>query len=601
MGMKLSEWRLRVRATGQRSLDRLNAKTDLASRKFSGLNSKIKMNAGTMRNMASTVMPGMGGAMGALLSPAGLLAGAVIGIGLAMSHAVGEAKEFNYEFLQLKQLNLDKTAEELDSLKDSILGLSFKKGFDPKQTSKAFFDVQSATGLYGDEVERVVGIVGEFAKVNQIDMASSINAVTKGMVAYKLSSRELTGFLESQFKTVQVGVTSFDQLNKVQSKFASDASASGQNFDSANKLFAVFSKAADTQAEAATLTKTAFQDLTKSATQKGLKSLGVSIFDNTGKMRQWGDIAKDLVPKLSKLNDMEFARLKEEIGGSEGIRGALNLLKASGEDVLSTLDAFDNTEFSLAKEIENASESLEDMNKTINGKLSVSWIKLGNAIMPLWIEVKKIVLGVIDTLYAAPELIDRLQAKIHSFLGDDTKQKNFEALDAGGVLASIRQDRVAAFDLAEDNDGRDRARWQLQMGQNSLDKKLKAGGLSEVMKTELEKQFAANASALKSFGQEVVAMGDSRKIAGLDLGGGGGTGTDGTTGTDATSSLKSGVNTIAGGGNRVRNVTVNIQSLINELKIQAQNLPEAATELQAVVEEAMVRAVTGSELALANE
>lgn len=66
-------------------------------------------------------------------------------------------------------------------------------------------------------------------------------------------------------------------------------------------------------------------------------------------------------------------------------------------------------------------------------------------------------------------------------------------------------------------------------------------------------------------------------------------------------SLQKGIDNISGGGKSVRNVTVNIQSLVKELIVQATTVKEGAQDIRRIVEEELLRAVQGGELALAND
>ncbi len=52
---------------------------------------------------------------------------------------------------------------------------------------------------------------------------------------------------------------------------------------------------------------------------------------------------------------------------------------------------------------------------------------------------------------------------------------------------------------------------------------------------------------------------------------------------------------IAGGGNQVRNITVNIAKLIESQNINTTNLTEGSPQIQQKVEEALIRAISGTE------
>jgi len=277
------------------SFKRVEKTTNTGFKKISAGSNKmftgIKGNLGQITNQ----IPGLGAIGPAIASPVGIAVGAVVALGFAFNTAIDKASSFNNVFLETANLNLDKTADQVDRLRNSVLGLSFEEGFDPEKTSTAFFDVQSATGLFGKEVEDTVSTVGTFARIMKSDFNVQIAGAAKAMGIFNLESQDLDKFLESSFKTVQVGVTTFDELAKVQTEFGGAAASAGQDVDAANKLFAAFTKTSKTVDIAANLTKTAFQDLGKAATVDAFKSIGVNLFDATGQMKNIDGIVRELV------------------------------------------------------------------------------------------------------------------------------------------------------------------------------------------------------------------------------------------------------------------------------------------------------------------
>ncbi|ANQ49617.1 phage tail tape measure protein [Flammeovirga sp. MY04] len=308
-------------------------------------------------------------------------AGATAVVG-AMALATKAAGDYQNEFLELKNLNLDKTTSQLNDLDKSIKRVSFEQGLNPKETVKAFYDVQSATGLYGEEVDKIVTKVGRFSIATKADLNESINSTTKAMKAFGLSTDELDGYLESSAKTVQVGITTFDELAKVQTEYAGAAAAAGQTVNTANKVFAAMTAISKDSATAATATKSAFQGLTADNTVKGLKEIGVNVFDASGQMRDMDEVIRDLVPRLKGMNDQQFLDLRNSIGGPEGLQNLMNQLKTSGDDVINTLDAFDQSKFNIDEALKNAQGDFNTLSNIVQNRFNVVLTELGEVILP---------------------------------------------------------------------------------------------------------------------------------------------------------------------------------------------------------------------------
>lgn len=366
------------------------------------------------------MFPGIGRAAEIARNPIVLLTAALTGLVIAFSTVVGSAEEFNNEFLQLENLNIDKTTEQIDDLRDAVLAAAFETGKGAKEMSRAFFDIQSGTGLFGDEVSAIAKKVADFSTATKVDFNAAIAASIKGIRAFKLEVDDLDGFLASSFATVQLGIVTFDQLAKVQTDFAGAAAGAGQNADTANKIFAGFTATAKSAEEAATLTKTALQDLGKKPTIDGLKSIGVSMYDASGAIRSTTDVVKDLVPKFKAMSQQRFDQLLAEIGGSEGLRGLLLQVRNEGDGLLKVFDDFDKAKgnFDFEALLKNAKGDFTTLKEIVGNQLNTVFTQIGVQVLPV---LAKALNSVIELL---PVML--------GFVTD-----NAEALKALGIAAGI--------------------------------------------------------------------------------------------------------------------------------------------------------------------
>lgn len=567
-------------------------------------------------------LPMVGSGLALLSNPLTLVAGAAVGAVAGIKKASQEQAIFNNQFLELQNLNLDKTDQEIDDLRDRVLNLSFDKALNPEKTSKAFFDVQSATGKYGYEVEQVVGKIGVFARTMKADFNKTIEGGAKAMGIFNFGVNELDDYLASSFKTVQVGVTTFDQLAKVQVEYLNAAKSSGQGFNEANKLFSVFSKNAKTVDIAANLTKTAFEDLGKQSTQKGLKNIGVNLFDATGKMKGLDAIASEIVPKLSNMNDADFSKLKEEIGGSEGIRGLLDQLKNSGDNVLSTFEAFDNTEFDFDTALKNANGDLTIMSEIVDNKLTAAWIRFGETVTPMLLKMKMLASSLLNTASGVANSVNYLFNPKEGFRKQKKEQND-------SVYGSFKTELSKSFKSEEDlnNFTNSPKRKQVEL-LNNLRNSF-AENKSKVNKTlsdinsqwfpnkKIQNHFIAKKGAYQSLTDIIrdVETGNASIESLFDK-----VGFDQfsqkkkvlepiktkidnpiSDSFSNTSENKGGLAGIYAAADKVRNVTVNIQNLVEKFTVHTENGEGlSADEIMLKIEEVLIRAVNDAELTLSN-
>lgn len=643
--MRADEWRLKLTENVQRTLAKLSGAGDAAASRFmrtqraistavDGMGSRIRAGIGGAWSgvtaqlsefkgnlISSLPIPGhMASALGALAGPLGVAIGLTAALTMGLVKGVQAAEQFGRGFRELRNLNLDKTQEELQQLNDDLLGLSFDKGLDAQAVTKAYYDIQSATGMFGDDVLRITGRVGEAARALNMDYASAVNAVSKAMLAFKMDATQVDDILQSNAKTVQVGVTNFDDLARSQTEYAGAAGAIGQSLDSANKVFAALTQSTKNSAVAATMTKGAFQDLAKANTVAGLRKVGVEVYDATGAMRQADAILRDLVPQLSQLSDQDFSMLKEEIGGSEGLRGLLDQAKGSGDNLLRTLDAFDASRFDVNQAISMANTDLDVMRDKLGNQINAKFVELGQLAMPLVVKLMQGFSWILDKVLHLGQAIGAAAAWMRglyeeSWMVRSAVQGLFAVVEAGwailknSIMAVLEGMMTPIRVLGKAMQGEFGQAWdELTGGAERFTGHLVDGakGVATAFGDALDETF--NPTRTVQVEPEVagVATGPLATAAGPEAAGAPGVKTDPFAalfkgkGDGQNDPTKQGVSQVVGGGQQVRNVTVNIQSLVRELTIQSTTVREGASELKREVEQAIIQAVNGAELATAN-
>lgn len=361
----------------------------------------------------------MSGNFGSIATMAKRASVAILAIGTAAAAGLGaaikQAEDFNGQFRELANLNLDKSGTELAKLRKNVLDASYDTGRSTESINKAFFDIQSGTGKFGDEVETAARKASDFARAYQIDFNTTVDGAVKGMKAFNIEADNLDSFFGSMVKTVQVGIVTFEDLARVQTNYAGAANTAGQSVDSANKLFAVFSAKAKSAEEAATLTKSAFTDLLKPATLKTFGDLGIKVFDETtGKVKQLDEIVGQLNDTFASVkgDDEAMTGLINQFSGGEGLIALIGTAAKNGDEMMNTFKAFDNTKFSLGKALEKAGADTSVMAEIARSRLAVIMTEIGDQVLPLWLDALERIND--DVL---PAIRDKMPA-IRDFLKD---------------------------------------------------------------------------------------------------------------------------------------------------------------------------------------
>ena len=545
-------------------------------------------------------------------------AGAAIAIVVGgFSMVTKKAAAFENQFLELRQLNLDKTNDELIKLNKNVLKTSFSTGMMAKDTAKAYFDIQSATGKYGAEVDGIVEKTAIFARSTKTNFDSAIQSVGKAINAFGMDAKDMDKFFASSFKTVQVGITTFDQLAATQTDYAGAAAAANQTVDDANKLFAAFTQTSKSVREAGTLTKQTFNDLTRKSTIDGFKKIGVNLFDNAGAMKSLDTVTRELVPKLKTMTDFEFSKFKEAVGGSEGIRALLDRTKASGDSLLQTFDNFDNTKFDIDAAIKNANGDLNIMSSILSNKIDTVLVRIGQKTLPT---VVRGVSGMVDMFDGAVNTFDELNSS--SELWNDSLSFIYKQSVVGSLVEGFKT--ISGWVSS------------ITVGTSGLFHKIEHGyrGIKQVISTIGEasaKMFEAIGHAMdRNFGLAVNSLLETKNtlssISKIDFSGsqssmaqmlapsaGGGASpfmlanngvydnpagnlADGGGAVDPTG----GINAVSGGGKRERYVTVNVAKVLENLNIHTSEVASELPDIEQMIERSLVRIITGAEISVSN-
>jgi len=576
---------------------------------------------------------------GMRLAGAGVLAGAGL-IATGMTLALQKTKEFEHQFLELKNLNLDKTDAQIKGLRDSILTASSDTGKAATDMSKAFFDIQSGTGLFGADVDKIARKTADFSTATKVNFSTAVEGAIKGIRNFNLEASDMDMFFASMAKTVQVGIVTFDQLAKVQTDYAGAANAAGQSVDSANKLFAVFTTKTKSAEEAATLTKGAFQDLLKPATLAAFEKAGVSAFDKTtGKVMQIDQIVKQLNKSFggAKGNDRALSGLINQFTGNEGLMALIQEAAKNGEAMMKTFEDFDKTPFSLEQALKNAKGDMATLSEMAKNRFETAMVRIGDIALPMVIKGLQFMN---DTIL--PEIANKLPAielafnRIASALGTvwngldgfagrvqearylnnfdgagDTGRKKL--LDYGFSQKDMdRMDDSAEFRTLQAIEGADKEGLKGKELMAGVLKRLQESGVGKLEGGDIaQKLFMDKYASRKAkddyFGnteaerieaerfkkeQEKIKKEQDKIKEALDKNkekGGGGSGG---------SNIRQGLQSVVGGGEATRNVTVNIQKLVGIENFTTNNLKEGVAAVENAMREALIKSIRDTEVAI---
>lgn len=350
-------------------------------------------------------VPLFGQAVELLGNPYVLLASGIVAVTGLLSGAVTEAKKFDASFLNIKNLNLDKSQESLKDYKALILDTAYATGQNSVTTADTFYNMQSALDVYGKDAARIFTDVAKFSTATGAGLEDTMNSVSKAIKAFGLTAADTQNILTGFTKVDQIGLTTLKEFTQVQTEFAGAAAAAGQKIDTANKVFAGFTTIAKNSQIAATMTKGAFDGLTQKNTVDGLKSIGIEMYDMKGNMKGLESIIMQVDQKFKGMSSKQIDELINKIGGNEGLRALLTKIKTGADDFITMMESYDSSSFDLDKALKNAKGDFTVLTGIVKNKFNTVLVSLGERILPSVARGLEFLERILDKVYKNMDLI----------------------------------------------------------------------------------------------------------------------------------------------------------------------------------------------------
>lgn len=322
-----------------------------------------------------------------------ILQGFGLGTGVqALANGFKRLATYSFDFY--KQLDKALTNISIVTRKTRAEVQAFTKDFITmaKQTGMSIDDVAQGAvlffqqGLSDEEALKMTKIAAEFAKVADITVESASDKLTAAVNGYNMAVSEAADVADKLNVLAAESAASIDELATAMEKGASMASQSGLSFDKYNAILATMIEVTREAPEnIGTSMKTImarFQQIKEAGTtedgdsdvnavETALKSVGVSLRDEQGILRDLGDVLDDLGPKWQSLDRNTQAYLGTVIAGTRQQSRFISLMQ-NWDRALELTTASEQSAGAQALQHQLAMEGLE---AAINN-LTIAWQNL---------------------------------------------------------------------------------------------------------------------------------------------------------------------------------------------------------------------------------
>ena len=245
-------------------------------------------------------------------------------MGLAWSREMASMTE---EALQLRDTAalaftqmFDRGAASVGDVRDAIRNVSTEVPAPMDELGEAIFDIFSSIEATVPEAELILREVARAAVAGGADVRTAMIPTIATMNAFGLSADDIGFILDQQFKTVQKGIITYDELAGNIGKVIPTAISAGQEVETMGAAFAFLTKSGLSPEMAATSVARAFELFAQPKTVKNLEEMGIQVRDSRGEFRQINDVLADMDVLFGGLSAPDRKALFIEIFGQGRIQ-----------------------------------------------------------------------------------------------------------------------------------------------------------------------------------------------------------------------------------------------------------------------------------------
>jgi TP901 family phage tail tape measure protein len=242
-------------------------------------------------------------------------------------------------------------------------------------------DALNYLALAGYDAEQAIDAlpgVLTLAAAGGMDLAKASDLVTDSMAALGLEISDMDSYMDMMARTSQKSNTDVQQLGEGILVAGATMKNAGQELDTLNVMLGVLANRGIKGSEGGTKLRNVIMSLTSptSAAAKELESLGISVTDSSGNIREMNEIFEDLNEKLGGLSESDKMNALSNIFNKQDLAAVNALLSGTGDEMNN-----------LYNELANAEGAALQMSETMESGLAGSVRSLKSAYEGLQITI----------------------------------------------------------------------------------------------------------------------------------------------------------------------------------------------------------------------
>lgn len=294
-----------------------------------------------------------------------------------------------------------KTAADYESAMSNVKAITGATGNDFKQleqlgkdlgastawSAKEVADAMQYTGMAGwsaaDNVSGLKGIL-DLASASGTELARTSDIMTDAISAFGYQASDSAKFADTMTKACTSANVSVDTLGESYKYCGAICGTMGYSIEEVTTSLAAMGNMGIKGSQAGTALKNAISNMaapTKDM-QVAMKDLGISIVNQDGSMKSWGDVIKNLQSSFQGLTQDQQAAYAKQLFGKESMAGMLSIINTSTDDYNSLSDAIKNSGGAAEQAAKTQLDNLNGQLTLLKSALEGAAITIGDKLTP---------------------------------------------------------------------------------------------------------------------------------------------------------------------------------------------------------------------------
>lgn len=330
----------------------------------------------------------------------------VLAIGTA---AITTGNDFEAQMSRVQAI-AGATGDELDKLTQQAMDLGAQTSFSASEVAEGMENLASA-GFTTEEIMSAIPGLLDLAASSGADLATSSEIAASAIRGFGLESSS-AGHVADVFAEAAARTNAqTEDMGEAMKYIAPVANTMGLKIEEVAAAIGIMSDAGIKGSQAGTSLRGALTRLTK-PTDKMLgvmEDLGISFYDNEGKMKSLTEIISMLQKATKGLTDEQTQNALTVLFGTESLSGMISLINRGSDDLKDLTKSFEKCDGAASEMadimLDNTSGALE----SLSGSLETAGIAIQKALAP---EIKKLAKWIQDLVDDFSDLSDEEQLNI---------------------------------------------------------------------------------------------------------------------------------------------------------------------------------------------